>query len=233
MKIFITDRFTILNICLIGLFALFLSIHAPYAAQSAQTPDSDALIRSVSTHRRVVALTFEGDTSCKDLDSILDALEERQMTATFFLSSQWIAAYPDAAWKLVNSGQELAPLLCADTIASEQEMLSLLNESEQALRYITAPPLLVRIDSEDAANRWNAFFRKARRKEIGWDCDSFDRYGLSGKEIEERIQKNVKNGSILRFTIGSPHGAEALPHILDNLLNDGYTIQPVSLLITQ
>ena len=43
--------------------------------------------------------------------------------------------------------------------------------------------------------------------------------------------KNVKPGSIVLFHNAAEHTPEALPGILEQLLNDGYTIVPISQLL--
>ena len=66
---------------------------------------------------------------------------------------------------------------------------------------------------------------------IQWDVDSLDWKGISADEIQNRVVKNVRPGSIVLFHNAAEHTPEALPGILESLLNDGYTIVPVSELL--
>lgn len=64
-----------------------------------------------------------------------------------------------------------------------------------------------------------------------WEGDSLDWKGISAAEIRNRVLKNVKPGSIVLFHNAAEHTPEALPGILEQLLNDGYTIVPISQLL--
>ena len=66
---------------------------------------------------------------------------------------------------------------------------------------------------------------------IQWDVDSLDWKGISADEIQNRVLKNIKPGSIVLFHNAAEHTPEALPGILEALQKDGYTIVPVSELL--
>ena len=66
---------------------------------------------------------------------------------------------------------------------------------------------------------------------IQWDVDSLDWKGLSAAEIQERVLRQVRSGSIVLFHNAAEHTPEALPGILDALLADGYRVVPVSELL--
>ena len=61
-----------------------------------------------------------------------------------------------------------------------------------------------------------------------WDRDSLDWKGISAQEIQERVLKNVRSGSIILFHNAAEHTPEALPGIIEALQANGYTIVPVS-----
>ena len=66
---------------------------------------------------------------------------------------------------------------------------------------------------------------------IQWDVDSLDWKGLSAKDIQSRVLKNVQPGSIVLFHNAAENTPEALPGIIESLLADGYTIVPISQLL--
>ena len=68
-------------------------------------------------------------------------------------------------------------------------------------------------------------------KTIQWDVDTLDWKGLSGVEICERVMSKVKNGSIILCHNNSDHILDALPLILERLLNAGYSVVSVGELI--
>ena len=61
-----------------------------------------------------------------------------------------------------------------------------------------------------------------------WDVDSLDWKDLSASEITQRVTSKVQPGSIVLFHNAAKHTPEALPSILERLLQDGYTFVPIS-----
>lgn len=63
--------------------------------------------------------------------------------------------------------------------------------------------------------------------------DSLDWKDLSASEITRRVTSKVQPGSIVLFHNAAKHTPEALPGIIETLLQDGYTFVPISQLILQ
>lgn len=70
-----------------------------------------------------------------------------------------------------------------------------------------------------------------QRLEALRDGDSLDWKELSAGEITERVVSRVQPGSIVLFHNAALHTPEALPGILETLLQEGYTFVPISQLI--
>ena len=66
-----------------------------------------------------------------------------------------------------------------------------------------------------------------------WERDSLDWKGISAREIQQRVLKNVRSGSIILFHNSAEHTPEALPGIIEALQAEGYTIVPISELLLQ
>ena len=64
--------------------------------------------------------------------------------------------------------------------------------------------------------------------ELVWDVDSLDWKDLSAAEITKRVTGKVQPGSIVLFHNAALHTPEALPDIIQTLLQDGYTFVPIS-----
>ena len=64
-----------------------------------------------------------------------------------------------------------------------------------------------------------------------WESDSLDWKDLSASEITKRVTSKVQAGSIVLFHNAAKHTPEALPTILETLLQEGYTFVPISELI--
>ena len=61
--------------------------------------------------------------------------------------------------------------------------------------------------------------------------DSLDWKDLSASEIQQRVKSGVKPGSIILFHNAAKHTPEALPGVIEYLLQSGYSIVPVSELL--
>ena len=63
--------------------------------------------------------------------------------------------------------------------------------------------------------------------------DSLDWKGIPAGQITRRVLDRVQPGSIVLFHNAAEHTPEALPAILESLLNDGYRIVPVSQILLE
>ncbi len=61
--------------------------------------------------------------------------------------------------------------------------------------------------------------------------DSLDWKDLSASEITRRVTSKVQPGSIVLFHNAALHTPEALPDIIQTLLQEGYTFVPISQII--
>lgn len=61
--------------------------------------------------------------------------------------------------------------------------------------------------------------------------DSLDWKDLAAGEIVQRVTSKVQPGSIVLFHNAALHTPEALPTILQSLLQEGYTFVPISQII--
>ena len=69
------------------------------------------------------------------------------------------------------------------------------------------------------------------RRELVEESDSLDWKDLSAPDITKRVTSKVQPGSIVLFHNAALHTPEALPGIIEQLIQDGYTFVPISQLI--
>ena len=69
------------------------------------------------------------------------------------------------------------------------------------------------------------------RLQVIADRDSLDWKDYDADTIYQRVTSKVQPGSIVLFHNAALHTPEALPRILEYLINDGYTVVPISRLI--
>lgn len=73
--------------------------------------------------------------------------------------------------------------------------------------------------------------RASERLEPAASRDSLDWKELPASEITQRVTSKVQPGSIVLFHNAALHTPEALPTIIETLLQEGYTFVPISQLI--
>ena len=66
---------------------------------------------------------------------------------------------------------------------------------------------------------------------IQWDVDSLDWKEIPADEIYDRVTSKVQPGSIVLFHNAAIHTPEALGSIIEYLIQNGYSIVPISQLI--
>ena len=235
MKLFVLDRFSLLTVGMIGLFAVFLCVGAPRAVETSAREVREIPIYSVETDKKELAVTFDVAWEPTDLDAILSVLQEYGVHATFFAVGDWVAMFPEEAQKIHAAGHVLASHSMHHTLytkLSPQEIAADMDEADRVLTETVgeAPPLL-RAPSGEYNDDVVCTVRDSGREIIQWDCDSLDWKELDAEEIKERILNKAGNGSILLFHVGTPHTAEALPEILKELKEEGYTFPSVDEMI--
>ena len=62
-------------------------------------------------------------------------------------------------------------------------------------------------------------------------CDSLDWKDYDAGTIFDRVTSRLEPGSIVLFHNAALHTPEALPSILEYMINEGYTVVPISELI--
>ena len=189
-------------------------------------------VYSVEREDKIVAISFDAAWGNEDTQTLIDILQERGLTATFFVVGDWVDRYPDSVRALAAAGNEVMNHSLDHAHFSslrEDEIIANVtacNEKIAALTGVT--PTLFRCPYGEYDDHVIQAVSSLGMTAIQWDVDSLDWKGISATEIERRVLKNVKPGSIVLFHNAAEHTPEALPGILDALLAEGYTIVPVS-----
>ena len=157
------------------------------------------------------------------------------MRATFFVVGEWVDKYPESVKALHDAGHEVmnhsddhahfTKLSAAEIVANVRAC----GEKIAAVTGVT--PTLFRAPYGEYDDNVIAAVEGMGMTAVQWDVDSLDWKDLSAAEITERVTSRVAPGSIVLFHNAALHTPEALPGILDYLLQNGYQIVPVSELL--
>lgn len=235
MKIFVLRRQMLtVAACAAAALGMFWLVSHPNAVGAAATV-RQLPIYCVQSEEKVVALTFDAAWGNEDTQQLIDILGQYNVPATFFLVGDWVDNYPESVKALSDAGHSVQnhsnthPYLTqcsADTIMSE---LNACNDKIEAITGVR--PTLIRPPYGDYNDTVVNTIRSMGMEPIQWDVDSLDWKELSAPEITQRVLSGVQPGSIILFHNAALHTPEALPDIIDSLMQEGYTFVTVNDLI--
>ncbi|WP_077532951.1 polysaccharide deacetylase family protein [Massiliimalia massiliensis] len=194
-------------------------------------------VYSVETEEMKVSFGINCAWGNEDIPEILDTLDQYQVKATFFLVGDWCEKYPESVKEIKNRGHEIGNH--SDThpdmpSLERNEIMKEINDCSSKIEAVTGEkPSLFRPPSGAYNNLVVDTAREMGYEVIQWDCDSLDWKGLSVDEMRRRIMKGLQKGSILLFHNDTKYTAQALPHIIVDIQEEGYQIVPVGELICQ
>lgn len=207
--------------------------------------------------RREVAIVFNVINSIQGLTTILNVLSDYHIKATFFINGEAIERYPGGIKEIADSGHEIGSLFYAyfnmtdSKYNLDKDFIKKglgINEDEYFAAtgydislYWHAPYYFVNSQIIEASKEMNYTY-------IGKDVDTMDWVTesemnitrgiyLSSAELINRIMQDKKPGSIIPVIVGLPRGKrddylyKKLDILINAMLNNGYSIVPVSTLI--
>ena len=192
-------------------------------------------IYCVQKDYKVLSISFDAAWGNEDTQQLIDILEKYGVKATFFVVGEWVDKYPESVKALHDAGHEVMnhsnthahyPQLSADQVVAD---LNACNDKIEAVTGVR--PTLVRLPYGDYDDSSVNAVRSIGMEPIQWDVDSLDWKDLAAGEITQRVTSKVQPGSIVLFHNAALHTPEALPAIIQTLLQEGYTFVPISQII--
>jgi len=184
---------------------------------------------------KVVALSFDAVWGADKTQGIIDILNKYNIKATFFLVGFWVDKYEDEVKKLAENGFDIGnhshnhlkmSTLQAESIVEEIEYVNKKVENLTGKR-----PYVFRAPFGDYNNKLIENVSKLNMQAVQWSIDTLDWKGINANEILKRVKSKVSFGDIILFHNNSDHVLDALPKVIDFLLEKGYTFQTVSELV--
>ena len=220
--------------CALAAALIFYVVNYPYAATAAAT-NRQLPIYCVQRDQKMVAISFDAAWGNEDTQELIDIMDRYDITATFFVVGSWVDKYPESVKALSDAGHEV--MNHSDSHAhmsqlSTQEIVADLNACNDKIEAVTGVrPTLVRPPYGEYDDHVINAVRSMGMEPIQWDVDSLDWKDLSASEITQRVVNKVQPGSIVLFHNAALHTPEALPGIIETLLQEGYTFVPISQII--
>ncbi|MCI9275020.1 MAG: polysaccharide deacetylase family protein [Clostridia bacterium] len=170
-----------------------------------------------------------------DVDKILEVLDKCNVKVTFFMVGDWIDKYGEAAKKIADAGHEIANHSDAhkhvNSLSYEDNVKEIQNCTEKIKKVTGKDTKLYRCPYGE----YNDTVIKAANdngyKVIQWSIDTLDYEGLDAGQMIDRINKNLKTGSIILMHNGTDNTANSLEEIIKDIQKKGYNIVKVSDLV--
>ena len=220
--------------CLCLAAVMFYVVNYP-AAVGAAAATRQLPIYCVQRDQKLVSISFDAAWGNEDTQQLIDILSQYKVPATFFVVGEWVDKYPESVKALHDAGHEVMnhsnthahyPQLSADQVVAD------LNAGNDKIEAVTGVrPTLVRLPYGDYDDSSVNAVRSIGMEPIQWDVDSLDWKDLAAGEITQRVTSKVQPGSIVLFHNAALHTPEALPAIIQTLLQEGYTFVPISQII--
>ncbi len=237
MKIFLIRRrwLAAIPVALVLVIALNLvtnSTTIPTAATTKQLP-----IYSVERDQKMISISFDAAWGNEDTQQLIDILAKYNVKATFFVVGEWVEKYPESVLALYEAGHEI--MNHSDdhahmTELTTDEIVANLTACNEKIAAITGEtPSLVRLPYGEYDDHVIEAVRSMGMEPIQWDVDSWDWMEISASEIVERVTGQVTQGSIVLFHNAALNTPEALPTIIENLLQNGFVFVPISEILIQ
>ena len=188
--------------------------------------------------KQLVALTFDDGPAYTYTQAYLDILEEKGVKATFFNLSLNEQDYPDLAKKVVDGGHQIVSHTNQHLDLNSLDQTSLINEITSARDTIKEITGVETTMIRPPYGNFNGDCWLKSQGEVSvsvlWTQDTED-WSLPGAEvIVEKALEGISSGSIILMHDGGGNrdqDIEALPQIIDQLQNRGYTFVTVSELL--
>ena len=220
----------IVTLLIVGFFVSDKGQAVVTAALRRQLP-----IYCVQKNDNVVSLSFDAAWGNEDTDELIGILGKYNVKATFFVVGEWVDKYPESVKALAEAGHEImnhSDNHAHYTKLTAEKIVEDINKCNDKIEGITGKrPILFRPPYGDYNDNVISTVNGMGMYPIQWDVDSLDWKDISAKEIRKRVTERVKPGSIVLFHNAAKHTPEALPEIIEDLIQKGYTFLPVSQLI--
>ena len=204
-------------------------------AENAFAKNRKLPIYRVETEEKVIALTFDAAWGADKTKGIIDILNSYGVKGTFFLVGFWMDKYPEETKMIADAGFDIGnhsknhynmSKLSKDDVVYEIESVN-----EQIKNLTGKTPKYFRPPFGDYNNTLLDVVEDKGMVGVQWTIDTLDWKGLSGAQIAERVLPKAKGGDIVLFHNNSDHVLDALPIVLEGLLNKGFKIVTLSELV--
>jgi peptidoglycan/xylan/chitin deacetylase (PgdA/CDA1 family) len=203
-------------------------------------------LERIPTDQRIVALTFDAGANADAIGPILATLADERITATFFLTGDFVRRFPAESRAVVNAGHRLANHSATHppftTLTSSQIRTEVRGAEEDIRSYAGGDPQpFFRFPYGDRDARTIEAVNDLGYVAVRWTVDTLGWQGTSGgrsaAEVTRRVLDTAQPGQIVLMHVGSHPtdrstlDAEALPDVIHGLRDRGYSFVTLDALL--
>ena len=188
--------------------------------------------------QKLVALTFDDGPALTYTDAYLEILEEKGVKATFFNLSENEAELPELAQKVASSGSQLCSHtnqhLQLSTLGQEELVSEITSAHDTILSTTGIDTTIVRPPYGDFTQNCWLLSQGTMSVSVLWNQDTLDWSQPGVDSIVQSALADMQSGSIILMHDGGgprDQDIEALPRIIDELKDRGYTFVTISELL--
>lgn len=181
---------------------------------------------------KYIALTFDDGPASGSTEKVLDALQQYNADATFFMLGEKVNENPDLAKRVADEGHEIANhSITHPDLATldEQQVRNEMQDSQEQIEEATGvrpdlfrPPYGSRTDIVDSVAN------ETEQQLVFWDIDTMDWENQNSQEMEQIVEEQIHPGSVILMHDIHETSADAVPAILATLQSQGYEFVKVS-----
>ena len=210
---------------------IFWTVNTP-AVVGVSAAKRELPVYCVQQDEKIVALSFDAAWGNEDTQTLIDILDQYGVNTTFFVVGDWVDKYPESVRALAEAGNEVMNHSSSHahfSALSTDEIIADITACNDKIEAITgARPTLFRCPYGEYDDHVINAVRSLNMTAVQRDVDSLDWKGITAGQITRRVLDRVQPGSIVLFHNAAEYTPEALPAILDALINEGYRIVPIS-----
>ncbi len=230
------DRKTMKKILIVTIIIVVIGVVLGYQITSGVlSPSKERAIYRVDTDEKIISLTFDVVWNDEYTEELLNTLEGYDLTATFFITGEWMERYPDLTEEILKRGNEIGNHTYSHNSLKELD-------DEDIRREIEEVDKMLREDFDYQSKFFRPPLGEYNKRvvniaqEMGyytvlWSIETGDWLSPGVDKIVDRVVKRAHKGGIILMHNCSPQGISALSMIIHALRLRDFAIVPVSNLL--